>query len=390
MTGTPGAGRSFTTPPRPVDVAALFPELAPLARTATRLHPRPGAPTAHDSSVGGPLLWPADKPWPHCEEPHEKGATTVALSPDDIRLLRRNQAAITSRRHLGHPASLPTPDELATSKRIRQGRPWPEGPIPLLPVAQLYARDVPLPTSPPGADLLQVLWCPFDHPTHPRTVLRWRSAATVTDVLDTPPEPPAIKSQGYLPEPSLLAPEQVTEYPNFMELDKELQQQLADPSRWQGAGAALDGSCSTAPEVFYRNCLSIAPGWKVGGWPFWGSTDPLPRLCPACSIEMDPLLTIATFEWDDDTRSWSPEAEQARPRPSAAETDSETQAVVDFFRAQGIAVHDRGRVGRTHAAPPVPDLAPRQPTAVQIGRGGRQQLYICPLSSDHPHLELMQ
>ncbi|MEU0600681.1 hypothetical protein ABZ484_20955 [Streptomyces sp. NPDC006393] len=52
----------FTTPPRPVDVTALFPELAPLARTATRLHPRPGSPTVHDSSVGGPLLWPADEP----------------------------------------------------------------------------------------------------------------------------------------------------------------------------------------------------------------------------------------------------------------------------------------------------------------------------------------
>ncbi|MFE1443243.1 hypothetical protein [Streptomyces sp. NPDC058739] len=36
----------FTTPPRPFDVTALFPQLAPLARTATRLHPRPGSPTA--------------------------------------------------------------------------------------------------------------------------------------------------------------------------------------------------------------------------------------------------------------------------------------------------------------------------------------------------------
>ncbi|MFE4968603.1 hypothetical protein [Streptomyces sp. NPDC056660] len=33
---------SFTTPPRPFDITALFPQLAPLTRTATRLHPRPG------------------------------------------------------------------------------------------------------------------------------------------------------------------------------------------------------------------------------------------------------------------------------------------------------------------------------------------------------------
>jgi transposase len=58
--------------PRPVDVTALFPQLAPLARTATRLHPRPGLPTVHDSSVGGPLLWPADEPWPYCDEPYNR------------------------------------------------------------------------------------------------------------------------------------------------------------------------------------------------------------------------------------------------------------------------------------------------------------------------------
>jgi len=78
----------FTTPPRPFDVTALFPQLAPLARTATRLHPRPGSPTVHDSSVGGPLLWPADEPWQYCEEPHDRRAALRINSPDDIRLQR--------------------------------------------------------------------------------------------------------------------------------------------------------------------------------------------------------------------------------------------------------------------------------------------------------------
>ncbi|MDG9683083.1 hypothetical protein QC334_10085 [Streptomyces sp. DH18] len=41
--------------------------------------------------------------------------------------------------------------------------------------------------TPQGADLLQVLWCPFDHQAMPRTALFWRSAATVTDILTTPP-----------------------------------------------------------------------------------------------------------------------------------------------------------------------------------------------------------
>ena len=65
-----------------------------------------------------------------------------------------------------------------------------DGPIAMLPVAQLYVRDVPDLSPPEGKDLLQVLWCPFDHPIMPRTLLFWRSAAAVTDILDTPPEPP--------------------------------------------------------------------------------------------------------------------------------------------------------------------------------------------------------
>ncbi|MGC0344254.1 hypothetical protein RKD20_009288 [Streptomyces sp. SLBN-8D4] len=89
---------SFTTPPRPLDVTALFPQLAPLARTATRLHPRPGSPTPYESSVGGPLLWPADEPWPHCEEPHDSDATDEMHSPEDIRLLRRIRAKAAERR----------------------------------------------------------------------------------------------------------------------------------------------------------------------------------------------------------------------------------------------------------------------------------------------------
>ncbi|WP_432874859.1 hypothetical protein ACQPYH_22970 [Kribbella sp. CA-245084] len=83
-----------TTPPRPLDVAGIFTELGALARRAIRLHPRPGSPSPYDSSVGGPLLWPANQPWLCCDK-------------------------------------------------------WHEGPAaPLLPVAQLYARDVPLTATP--------------------------------------------------------------------------------------------------------------------------------------------------------------------------------------------------------------------------------------------------
>ncbi|MFD9467110.1 hypothetical protein ACFWBT_40530, partial [Streptomyces sp. NPDC060027] len=62
--------RTRTTPPRLVDVTAVAPQLAPLARTATRLHPRPGSPTPYDSSVGGARRWAADQPRPHIGGPH--------------------------------------------------------------------------------------------------------------------------------------------------------------------------------------------------------------------------------------------------------------------------------------------------------------------------------
>ncbi|ARX84209.1 hypothetical protein SMD44_03647 [Streptomyces alboflavus] len=268
MNATPASPGTPVTPPRPVDVAAVFPQLAPLARTATRLHPRPGAPSARDSSVGGPLLWPADEPWPHCEGPHEVDGMNLALPPGDLRLERRIRAA-------AHGRSL-TSEEREALERIRPPRELPlsvavqpyEGSMAMLPVAQLYVRDVPDLHAPEGADLLQVLWCPFDHPIMPRTALFWRSAATITDVLATPPEPPAVQFDGYLPEPCLLAPEQVVEYPSTMELSKELREQVGDWSLWEAAGAGLDSSYASYPQEFYgARCPSRPAGRSAVGLP---------------------------------------------------------------------------------------------------------------------------
>ncbi|MFJ4467119.1 hypothetical protein ACIP2X_06280 [Streptomyces sp. NPDC089424] len=389
-----------TTPPRPLDVTALFPQLAPLARTATRLHPRPGAPTVHDSSVGGPLLWPADEPWPYCEGPHELDGVNPAMSLADVRAERRIRAAAQGRGL--------TPQEKETLARIRPlrtypirrspGRPPHVGAMAMLPLAQLYVRDVPDLRAPAGTDLLQVLWCPFDHPPRqfmPRTALFWRSGAAVTDILAAPPEPSSVQFDTYVPEPCLLDPEQITEYPHPLELTKELRDPLRDWSRWQTAGAAVDSRYASYPEEFYATDLSVAPGWKVGGWASWGYTDPIPQYCPACDTKMDPLLTVPTYEWDAATRGWIPVEEgedRASATPPSTHAGPQTQAVIDFFRAKGIEVHDRGRVrlNARAATPPLDDRPPRQPTAVQIASGHRQQLYVCPTAPEHPHTELMQ
>ncbi|MFC8391992.1 hypothetical protein [Streptomyces sp. NPDC057238] len=352
-----------TTPPRPVEVTAVFPELAPLARPAIRLHPRPGSPSVGDSSVGGPLLWPAEEPWPHCEDSHLHGDSGFRQSPAEVRLDRHGLA----QRHEDPYGPSFTPEEEAAmeqkaarlAERLDAGPPWPaECPVPLLPVAQLYVRDVPLLRPPGEADLLQVLWCPYDHEPDwkPATAVFWRSAASVVDVLATPPEPYEANYPGYVPEPCLLAPEAITEYPDSLDLSPELRQVVGDWSRWQAAGAEVDSSYADYPAEFYDGNLADAPGWKAGGWPPWGRTDPYRRYCAVCDARMVPLLTIASFEWDGGTRGWAPSEDRA---------------------AAYAAGHRAG-------------LSPAQPTRVEVGSADNMQLYVCPTSPEHPHTDLIQ
>ncbi|MBO8199398.1 hypothetical protein JW613_13970 [Streptomyces smyrnaeus] len=352
-----------TTPPRPVEVSEVFPELASWARPAIRLHPRPGSPSVRESSVGGPLLWPAEEPWPHCESSHLHRDSGFRQSPVIVRLERRMQAR-------WHPDSGDvglTPEEAALkersaarlAERLDAGPPWPaDCPVPMLPVAQLYLRDIPLLRPPGQADLLQILWCPYDHePDYkPSTALFWRSATAVVDILAAPPEPYEVNYRGYVPEPCVLAPEAITEYPVSLDLSPEIRLMVEDRSRWQAAGVEVDSAYGDCPRDFYDCELADAPGWKVGGWPPWGRTDPYRRHCAVCDVQMVPLLTIASFEWDGgEGRSWAPCEDQAA----------------------AYAAHYAGQ-------------DPSQPTAVEVGSTDNMQLYVCPASPEHPHTDLIQ
>ncbi|WP_030765142.1 hypothetical protein [Streptomyces sp. NRRL F-2664] len=290
---------TLTTPPRPLDVEALFPGLAAHRATATRLHPRPGRPTVRDSHVGGPLLWPAGEPWPECEEPHP---------------------------HAG----------------------------PLLAVAQLHTRDIPdLAAGPDGCDLLQLLWCPFDlhgptgHGMHVR--LTWRRSAEVGEVSAPRPGPERVGFEGYVPRPCVLHPERVVEYPYIELLAGELgervekwedaQEEAADDDGADGMDAdppdrgARDGDGSgdgrrTAPPT-YQGDLSVAPGWKAGGHAVWNVTGPGSTDCRGCGRAMRLLLTVDSYEWRSDSASWRP-----LPADPAADAD----------RPTGVAVGNYGRL----------------------------------------------
>lgn len=100
-----------TTPPRLLDVTALFPRPAPPARTATRLRPRPGSPTSHDSSIGGPLLWPAGRRLRDPQEPsltqepqaarkYPPGYPCYARNiPPGVNVSRKEQPRVLHRQH---------------------------------------------------------------------------------------------------------------------------------------------------------------------------------------------------------------------------------------------------------------------------------------------------
>jgi hypothetical protein len=345
------------TPPRPVDVAEILPGLAALARPAVRLHPHPGSPSPFESSVGGPLFWPDSETWPHCDVPHESGGLDPATSLRDVRLRRRIKAVILSRPRDSQYRLPYTPEEVEALKRIAAGCSWPEGPIAMLPVAQLYLRDFPQLSSLGQFDVLQVLWCPFDHGDehpYPRTELFWRSTEDVSRIITSPPEPEAVQYDWYVPEPCLLDPEQITEYPSYLDLSDDWREVVRRWDTWQGAGASLDSSYEAAPEEFYSKELSTSPGWKICGWPQWGRTDRVVLFCPVCGTRMVPLLTIAPTEWDGETSDWIPYEDQAHTEPSAS------------------------------------CLNPRSPAMIRIGDNDSLQIYTCPASPDHPHAVLQQ
>ncbi|MCX4822752.1 hypothetical protein OG883_23190 [Streptomyces sp. NBC_01142] len=340
-----------TTPPRPLDAEGLFPELAAYRGTTTRLHPRPGSPDVSASSVGGPLLWPADEPWPVCTELHGRGRGRRLA---DIHRERQVLSAAWAR----DPASGPTDEERELVDELRREHRIPGAcetdPLPMIGLAQLYRRDIPdLPAGPDGCDLLQVFWCPFNAHGDSRyglgLQLRWRRSREVAEVLASPPKPQVIGSPRYVAEPCVLHPEQVVTYPFAGLLPEDL---CARIDAWEEAleeeAEQARGQSAAEPPAHqydYQNDLSIPPGWRAGGFASWHATDPSPMDCPACMTPMELLLTLDSSEWDGGSGSWIPLEERDLP----------------------------ARLGAA------------RPTEVTVGRCGELNIFACPSDPLHPH-----
>ncbi|WP_285710962.1 hypothetical protein [Microtetraspora sp. NBRC 16547] len=229
----------------------------------------------------------------------------------------------------------------------------PESPIPMVGVAQFYALDIPEIPFPEGTDLLQVLWCPNEHVEDtglaPAPLLVWRRASDLTDVLAEPPmrdhttpdggpETPVadLSYEDYLPRPCVLHPERVTEYPFHEELPEHLQTAL---DAWE------DGS-----EHSYQSLLSMAPGCKIGGWESWHVTDMYELPCNVCGTETEPLLKLASSEWDS--------ASEPRWRP----------------------------LEERHLEWGTPECQETlEPTTLQLGRYASLTIFLCPRSAEHGH-----
>lgn len=303
-----------TTPPRPADILGVVPELADFARMTTRLHPRRGTPTAMESSIGGPLLWPSDEPWPICTAPYRD----LRRQPVDADFAT---TYLEARKARARRETLSPEQEAALEDPLVKGRDlsiystngewelrWYEStghsvPNALVAIAQLYASDVPTITFPDGSDLLQILWCPLDHNdipgqrfyAGPPVHLYWRKAGDTGTILTQPPRPHAVDDRFYLPIACVLHPEQVVEYQYCDLLPPELREQVESADEdWQDESG-----------LHHQYDLSIAPGCKAGGWASWHLTDPWNLTCSQCNADFDLLVKFDSKEWDGIV-TWKP------------------------------------------------------------------------------------
>ncbi|CAL9507381.1 DUF1963 domain-containing protein [Streptomyces sp. enrichment culture] len=221
-----------------------IPEYAALARATTLLNPEPGTPGPRDSSLGGDLLWPADEPWPYCAQ---EGHWTFGLDG-------------------------------TTFTEVRPGE------VPMVPVLQLFARDVPGLDFPEGKDVLQLLWCALVHDEDPGPVvprLHWRNEAETLagGVLREIPRPKEGEyDEDNVPVPSTLSPTPAQDHPrSWLHLPEDLRE------TWEPRLRSASGGSLVPPDAHH-----VAT--KAGGWPAWTQPADWPY-CEGGHL-MEHLLTV--------------------------------------------------------------------------------------------------
>ncbi|MFF4647163.1 hypothetical protein [Streptomyces sp. NPDC001389] len=183
-------------------------------------------------------------------------------------------------------------------------------PVAMVPVVQLYARDVPDLVFPAGTDLLQILWCPLVHEddqyaANPR--LHWRNTAqTAADVADGQPPRPHTAEEDYLPRPCTVSPTPALEYPNW-DLPDELSEQIGERFEALQEERGFD---------YFE--VATTQQSKVGGYPSWTQQPDWPD-CAGCRTRMEHLLSVTATEAG--MGRWLP-LDERNPSRDQAETPS--------------------------------------------------------------------
>jgi hypothetical protein len=157
----------------------------------------------------------------------------------------------------------------------------------MIPVLQLRSDDAGPIRFPDGKNLMQLFWS--GRPGSDAVKIVWRSRSAVGDELA--PSPILAQAHPRLePFPCRLFPERIAEFPDYLSLPEETRKQVGE----------------RVGQVDYHLLLSVARGWKVGGYPIIAAAaDPI--TCPTCRWGMDFLLNAPTQEWGVRTASrWKP------------------------------------------------------------------------------------
>ncbi|MBR7831228.1 hypothetical protein KDK95_33285 [Actinospica sp. MGRD01-02] len=318
-----------TVPPRRALLLNEFPELLDYARTAVRLHPRPGTPSGRSSNVGGPMLWPTGEPWPTCTAEHTIEVERLVLLSDAEAAERHAQlnerfeamlariadhlpesrlAQLRETHEQNMVANPPTAHEI----RMTTGGGIFTEPVVMAPVVQFFRRDAPELPFPDGTELLQILWCPGEHlgKLGPQPIARWRTAAELDTAEEVFPELNHVAWDFWRITPCEVHPEPLAEFPPicnagpnnrrtelFGILPTDLEQRLRE----------RDEAQTDENDHYFR--LVEAPGWKLGGWDISTPEPDHLRTCP-CGASMRPLLHVADGEALD---HWAPNAEPDFP-----------------------------------------------------------------------------
>ncbi len=312
-------------------ITTLYPNLAPLARMATRLHPRPATldVPVSASKIGGPILWPLADPWPTCGDP-EYALQPVELAPDDpfSSMVARHSPGLARHGTAYDGVGVGLDDPRHTGIVL-----------PILQIRRADVRDLPFPEE---SDLFQLIWCSRLHmpDLQPRVRIAWRTKRLLTHTRRQFPAPRSDEAHlGPHHEDLLiplricvLQPERVVEYPSLRELED--------------MGVVSTDTLADLFDESERGTLGTAyAGTKVGGYPDW-IQDPV---WPQCA-NGHTMVHLLTFDSSEPLDTLLLSADERGERWRAA------QAGWEFA----------------------------EPTGMIFGRFGRTYIFYCPACPEHP------